>query len=165
MSVKELDRLGRHFGRLLPDNVLTPAEVQRFCMNRRGAARKAIADLPQYLQEKRSGKSEFEYDIHRTPPQSGPEEDFANTEDFSEDESSSQSTSSVQKDDVNKQQLNELPNQGTLGKHITTVSLQVKDDEPLLLPALSAQQLHLADGRNDRYDTKFDDDLAYGEFN
>lgn len=42
MSLKELNRLGRHFGRLVPDNVLTPAEVQRSCMNRRGAPRKLL---------------------------------------------------------------------------------------------------------------------------
>lgn len=51
-----------------------------------------------------------------------------------------------------------------MGKHITTASLQVKYDGLLLSPALSAQRLHLPDGRNDRYDAEFDDDLAYGEF-
>jgi chaperone BCS1 len=35
MSKDDLNRLGRRFGKMVPDNVLTPAEVQQFYTNRR----------------------------------------------------------------------------------------------------------------------------------
>ncbi|KAL1794398.1 hypothetical protein ACET3X_007819 [Alternaria dauci] len=64
-SQKEIRKLGRAFGRLVPSNFFTPAEIQKFCMNRRGQPQKAVNEFPEYINEKRTGKTKFQYDIHR----------------------------------------------------------------------------------------------------
>jgi chaperone BCS1 len=70
---------------MVRDNVLTPAEVQQFCTNHRGNPHKAIAELPTYLKEKRSGKPEFEYDINRAEPETTVEEKVDTQDDTSDD--------------------------------------------------------------------------------
>ncbi|KAH8634318.1 P-loop containing nucleoside triphosphate hydrolase protein [Alternaria alternata] len=44
------------------------AEIQKFCMNRRGQPQKAVDEFPGYIDEKRTGKTKFQYDIHRRAP-------------------------------------------------------------------------------------------------
>jgi chaperone BCS1 len=39
---KAVRKLGREFGRLVPSDFFTPAEIQKFCMNRRGQPQKAL---------------------------------------------------------------------------------------------------------------------------
>ncbi|RYN62732.1 hypothetical protein AA0118_g5012 [Alternaria tenuissima] len=67
-SQKAIRKLGREFGRLLPSDFFTPAEIQKFCMNRRGQPQKAVDEFPGYIDEKRTGKTKFQYDIHRRAP-------------------------------------------------------------------------------------------------
>ncbi|CAN9428755.1 unnamed protein product [Alternaria sp. RS040] len=67
-SQKAVRKLGREFGRLLPSDFFTPAEIQKFCMNRRGQPQKAVDEFPGYIDEKRTGKTRFQYDIHRRAP-------------------------------------------------------------------------------------------------
>jgi chaperone BCS1 len=67
-SQKAVRKLGREFGRLLPSDFFTPAEIQKFCMNRRGQPQKAVDEFPGYIDEKRTGKTKFQYDIHRRAP-------------------------------------------------------------------------------------------------
>ncbi|KAF7672949.1 hypothetical protein GT037_008900 [Alternaria burnsii] len=67
-SQKAVGKLGREFGRLLPSDFFTPAEIQKFCMNRRGRPQKAVDEFPGYIDEKRTGKTKFQYDIHRRAP-------------------------------------------------------------------------------------------------
>ncbi|KAH6865270.1 hypothetical protein BKA58DRAFT_295595, partial [Alternaria rosae] len=65
---KELNRMGRRFGRMVPSDFFTPAEIQKFCMNRRGQPQKALNEFPHFIDEKRTGKTNFQYDIHRRAP-------------------------------------------------------------------------------------------------
>jgi chaperone BCS1 len=67
-SQKAIRKLGREFGRLLPSDFFTPAEIQKFYMNRRGQPQKTVDELPGYIDEKRTGKTKFQYDIHRRAP-------------------------------------------------------------------------------------------------
>jgi chaperone BCS1 len=67
-SQKEIRKLGREFGRLIPSDFFTPAEIQKFCMNRRGQPQKAVDEFPGYIDDKRTGKTKFQYDIHRRVP-------------------------------------------------------------------------------------------------
>lgn len=69
MSKKELSRMGRRFGNMIPSNFLTPAETQKFCMNRRGQPHKALAEFRKFINEKRAGQVAFEYDINRMAPE------------------------------------------------------------------------------------------------
>ncbi|KAG9186077.1 hypothetical protein G6011_02633 [Alternaria panax] len=67
-SQKEIRKLGREFGHLIPSNFFTPAEIQKFCMKRRAQPQKAVDDFPQYIDKKRTGKTKFQYYIHRRAP-------------------------------------------------------------------------------------------------
>ena len=67
-SQKVVRKLGREFGQLLPSDFFTPAEIQKFCMNRRGQPQKAVDEFPGYIDEKRTVKTKFRYDIHRCAP-------------------------------------------------------------------------------------------------
>ncbi|KAF2868253.1 hypothetical protein BDV95DRAFT_597556 [Massariosphaeria phaeospora] len=48
---------------------------QKFCLDRKGLPQKAIDEFPKFLEEKRNGKLEFQYDIHRDQPDSGKDEE------------------------------------------------------------------------------------------
>jgi chaperone BCS1 len=67
-SQKAVRKLGGEFGRLVPSDFFTPAEIQKFCMNRRGQPQKAVDEFPGYIDEKRTRKTKFQYDIHRRAP-------------------------------------------------------------------------------------------------
>jgi hypothetical protein len=57
----------------------------RIAENCRGNPHKAIAELPTYLKEKRSGKPEFEYDINHAEPETTVEEKVDTQDDTSDD--------------------------------------------------------------------------------
>jgi chaperone BCS1 len=62
-----LQRLAHRFGKKVPQDMFTPCEIQEFCMERRGQPLKAIKDLPGFIEERITGKHDFEYDITRKP--------------------------------------------------------------------------------------------------
>jgi chaperone BCS1 len=87
VSKTDLNRMGRRFGRLVPTDFLTPAEVQKFCKNRRGQPQKAIDEIRQFIKDKRTGKTNFQYDIHRQAPEVNLQDDEERPDDdFSDDE-------------------------------------------------------------------------------
>ncbi|CAN9418389.1 unnamed protein product [Alternaria alternata] len=57
-----------------------------FCMNRRGQPQKALDEFPGYIDEKRTGKTKFQYDIHRRAPKPTFHEEEVMHDDDSSDE-------------------------------------------------------------------------------
>jgi hypothetical protein len=71
---------------MVSNGIFTLAQMQRFCMARRSHPQNAIDELPHFVQEKRTGKPEFEYDIYRMVPQPTFDEAVADVaESYSED--------------------------------------------------------------------------------
>jgi chaperone BCS1 len=85
-SQKAFRNLGREFGRLLLSDFFTPAEIQKFCMNRRGQPQKVVDEFPGYIDEKRTGKTKFQYEIHRRAPKTTFHKEEAMHDDDSSDE-------------------------------------------------------------------------------
>ncbi|KAH4992928.1 hypothetical protein HBI76_033620 [Parastagonospora nodorum] len=154
MPKKEVDRLGKRFGDVVPNNVLTPAEVQRFCMNRRGFPLTAITELPVYLKEMRSGKPRFEYDINRAAPQPVAGRDPA--EDDHSSEETQETPPSSDESIVNSEKFNlSFEEQGFSSGLNQSTETTEHYSRPESLPKLSASSISI---------TGPEDGLAYGEY-
>lgn len=139
---KELNRLSKQFRIMVPNSILTPAEVQRFCTDRRGSPYKAVRELPEYLKEKRSGKPQFEYDINRTAPKAAADPETVN-EDQSSDETEETPTSSAEDMRTNE-------------PYAERSALHSQTRGPFSVSNLSVKQSN--------YHLKAEDGLAYGEY-
>jgi chaperone BCS1 len=160
MSKGDLNRLDRRFGKMVFDNVLPPAEVHRFCMNRRGNPHKAIAELPTYLKEKRSGKPEFQYDINRAESETTVEEKVDTQDDTSDDgQGFTQNATESGRAYVIGHQTNQDV-EGSTGRDTTSKSHNLIDGAATTSRYEMCEELHIAGS----FDILDEDGLAYGEF-
>ncbi|KAF2451317.1 hypothetical protein P171DRAFT_478362 [Karstenula rhodostoma CBS 690.94] len=54
-SKRELNRIAKEFGDVVPNNTFTPCEIQQFCMKWQGKPERAIKEMPQWAKDKLSG--------------------------------------------------------------------------------------------------------------
>ncbi|KAI4931148.1 hypothetical protein J4E85_003737 [Alternaria conjuncta] len=146
---KELNRMGRRFGRMVPSDFFTPAEIQKFCMNRRGQPQKALNEFPQFIDEKRTGKTNFKYDIHRRAPQPT----FQKKEDIRDDDSSGEGQETPSSTDGSVEDVKQLE---PGSPHAPSTKLP----SPARQRKRAIEQLHIT---HSRYPHE-DDALAYGDY-
>ncbi|KAI4953363.1 hypothetical protein J4E86_006906 [Alternaria arbusti] len=145
---KELNRMGRRFGRMIPSDFFTPAEIQKFCMNRRGQPQKALNEFPQFIDEKRTGKTNFQYDIHRRAPQP-----TFQKEDVRDDDSSGEGQDTPSSTDESAEDVKQLNPESS---HTSST----KSPSAARRRKYVVEQLHITHSSH-----KFEDDaLAYGDY-
>ncbi|KAF2650447.1 P-loop containing nucleoside triphosphate hydrolase protein [Lophiostoma macrostomum CBS 122681] len=62
---KRLTNMSKRFGNQVPLDVFTPSDIQEFCLGYRGRPQEAINEFGSFVQDRLSGKHDFEYDITR----------------------------------------------------------------------------------------------------
>jgi hypothetical protein len=143
-SQKAVRKLGREFERLVPSDFFTPAEIQKFCMNRRGQPQKAVDEFPGYIDEKRTRKTKFQYDIHRRAPKP-----TFHREEVMHDDNSSDEVEYTPRDS----------GESFEGAHTTFLELSCISSTETSVKRPAKEQLFVAHGHE--HD---DDALAYGDY-
>ncbi|KAF2498084.1 P-loop containing nucleoside triphosphate hydrolase protein, partial [Lophium mytilinum] len=59
----EITTMAKDFGRQMPKDTFTPAQIQNFCMDRRGKPHRAISEFEAYKLGRLTGANQFKYDL------------------------------------------------------------------------------------------------------